>query len=92
MVRGFDIGSTICGNETFGLHLRVREEVEVPVQGIEARVRPLEEIAKSGRLSVASLDEVRSVFETNVWLSQSAFRNYSRVTAYQARSANKTRS
>lgn len=29
--------------------------------------RPLEEIAKSGRLSVASLDEVRSVFETNVF-------------------------
>lgn len=29
--------------------------------------RPLEEIVKSGRLSVASLDEVRAVFETNVF-------------------------
>jgi NAD(P)-dependent dehydrogenase (short-subunit alcohol dehydrogenase family) len=29
--------------------------------------RPLEEMAKSGRLSVASLDEVRAVFETNVF-------------------------
>jgi len=29
--------------------------------------RPLEEIAKSGRLSVVSLDEVRAVFETNVF-------------------------
>ena len=29
--------------------------------------RPLEEIAKSGRPSVASLDEVRAVFETNVF-------------------------
>jgi len=30
-------------------------------------VRSLEEIAKSGRLSVASLDELRAVFETNVF-------------------------
>lgn len=29
--------------------------------------RPLEEIVKSGRASVASLDEVRAVFETNVF-------------------------
>jgi NAD(P)-dependent dehydrogenase (short-subunit alcohol dehydrogenase family) len=29
--------------------------------------RPLQEIAKSGRASVASLDEVRAVFETNVF-------------------------
>ncbi len=29
--------------------------------------RPLEEVAKSGRPSVASLDEVRAVFETNVF-------------------------
>ena len=29
--------------------------------------RSLEEIAKSGRLSVASLDDVRAVFETNVF-------------------------
>jgi NAD(P)-dependent dehydrogenase (short-subunit alcohol dehydrogenase family) len=29
--------------------------------------RPLEEIAKSGRLGVASLEEVRTVFETNVF-------------------------
>ncbi len=29
--------------------------------------RPLEEIGKSGRASVASLDEVRTVFETNVF-------------------------
>lgn len=29
--------------------------------------RPLPEIAKSGRASVASLDEVRAVFETNVF-------------------------
>ena len=29
--------------------------------------RSLEEVAKSGRLSVASLDEVRAVFETNVF-------------------------
>ena len=29
--------------------------------------RPLQEMAKSGRLSVASLDEVRAVFETNVF-------------------------
>ncbi len=29
--------------------------------------RPLEEVAKSGRPSVASLDEVRTVFETNVF-------------------------
>jgi NAD(P)-dependent dehydrogenase (short-subunit alcohol dehydrogenase family) len=29
--------------------------------------RPLEEMAKSGRASVASLDEVRAVFETNVF-------------------------
>jgi NAD(P)-dependent dehydrogenase (short-subunit alcohol dehydrogenase family) len=29
--------------------------------------RPLEEIAQSGRLSVASLDEVHTVFETNVF-------------------------
>lgn len=29
--------------------------------------RPLEEIAQSGRLSVASLDEVRTVFDTNVF-------------------------
>src|SRR5258708_1643852 len=29
--------------------------------------RPLQEIAKSGRPSVASLDEVRAVFETNVF-------------------------
>ncbi len=29
--------------------------------------RSLQEVAKSGRLSVASLDEVRAVFETNVF-------------------------
>jgi NAD(P)-dependent dehydrogenase (short-subunit alcohol dehydrogenase family) len=29
--------------------------------------RPLQEVAKSGRLSVVSLDEVRAVFETNVF-------------------------
>ena len=29
--------------------------------------RPLQEIAKSGRTSVVSLDEVRAVFETNVF-------------------------
>jgi len=29
--------------------------------------RPLEEIAKSGRLSVVSLDEARALFETNVF-------------------------
>jgi NAD(P)-dependent dehydrogenase (short-subunit alcohol dehydrogenase family) len=29
--------------------------------------RPLEEMAKSGRLSLVSLDEVRAVFETNVF-------------------------
>jgi len=29
--------------------------------------RPLEEVGKSGRPSVASLDEVRAVFETNVF-------------------------
>jgi NAD(P)-dependent dehydrogenase (short-subunit alcohol dehydrogenase family) len=35
--------------------------------GSALRDRPLKEIAQSGRLSVASLDEVHTVFETNVF-------------------------